>query len=963
MTATWEVDYSRYDGERPAASSIWGTRRINAYRLAELALNGQTPVVYNDAWKPDGTLGKVRNQAETMIADEKSKALDVEFARWLWTDPARADRLAALYNDRFNSTVPRVYNGAHLTYPGIDPLFKPYSWQRDAAWRICQSASALIAHPVGSGKTASMGMAAITLRRLGLANKPMIVVPNHLLEQVARDIKRLFPQSRVLMAGKDDLSPERRRLFAARCASGDWDAVVITQSAFTSLPVGDRVEVAYLADRIVERRAAQTSRAEDDLNRGRASKRLAKSLDQTETRMQALLSHRTDDTVVFPQLGVDYLLMDESHLFKNLGVTASGRTEGFSLPSSKRATDLHMKVEFLRRRNPNGRHASFFSGTPVSNTLAEVFVLQTYLDPDELRRAGLGTFEAWAASFCVFESRVEVSPDGGSFRLHRRPSRFRNVPELRRMLARFTDFRLAKDLNLPSPPVERETVVVPATDSLRTYVMKLSDRADAIRAGKISREIDNMLSVCGDGRRAALDPGLVGLPRTGPTKAEVCAQNAHRLWVENKDLQFTDPVTGKPSPVRGGGQVIFCDQGTPGNNGPQVYGQVREWLVRSGVPAAQVRFVHDARTDAAKTALFADFRAGRFAFLLGSTEKLGLGTNIQNRMVAVHHLDAPWKPSEIAQREGRKDRPGNQCPTTYTFTYVTEGSFDAYMWQALERKARFIEQVMAGTGANDEREVEDVGETVLSYAEIKSLASGNPLLLDLAAADGELARLRSLKAAWEREQRRARDEADTNRQKAADATSWADLAQEIVAATAPVPDTGRDQRNRSVMEITGLVRNAKKSWSNVRCGMWRGLELESHQVQARWDNPNGVTHQRVWLLPPGGPRHTSKGTVVVPVSPSWFNGGQQYRLLNSIDMTLDLLPERVRDQRVSAREHLAVAADWQAQTGGTFDGAELFAAAKQTRDDLHAKVVDEAAARETVVRVVGGMPDPEPLAA
>ncbi|HXA27633.1 MAG TPA: helicase-related protein [Candidatus Angelobacter sp.] len=879
--ALWEVDADGWERDRPVATTEWGTARIDAYRLVEMILNGRVPVVYDEVERDDGTTTKVRNVEETMLATEKARMLNDRFSEWVWEDPDRTDRLAERYNRLFNSTVLRSYDGSHLTFPGMAPDFTPYPSQKDIVYRIISSPAALCGFAVGAGKTAAMFMSALTMRRLGLAAKPMIVVPNHLLEQVARDGKSLFPLANILMAGHEDVTAERRRLFAARCAMGDWDAIVITHSAFTAMGVHPSTEASYLGDVLARYRCSlYLQRAS---RRSRSVKRVAKMVESMAQRQRQLLDHRTDVGVTFEQLGVDYVFVDESHYFKRLSTPCM--TDGFNLEGSKRATDLAVKLRWLRGRNAGARWGSMFTGTPVSNTLAELFVIQTYQQPDRLAELELDAFDAWARNFVEFVTRVEVAPDGGSFRLHTRPSRFHNVPELRRLFAEVADIRTAETLNLPRPTAEYRTVVVPPAPEQEAFIATLVARAGAIRSGA-RRDGDNMLVICSDGRKAALDLELVGVTTAHPGKVESVVEQVLDIWRTVKCVPAlarstrTGEAPGEQtprygqislfarSPVRGGGntglrlgggggalgrpvaraqapqalQIVFCDQGTPRSDGnTQVYGKIRAGLVAGGMPGHLIRFVHDAATDTAKAMLFADCRAGKVAVLLGSTDKLGVGTNIQATCVAIHHVDAPWRPADIEQREGRGVRPGNRNPVVRILRYVTERSFDGYMWQALERKARFIAQILTGELAS--REVEDIGEVALTYAEVKALATGNPLLLEHAETQADVARLRQLAIAHERGRLRARRQIERFQQEAtqhaARATLWKQIADAVAANATTLRRLSGDlvapgtEAASLAAWLTAALAASARGRAAAPAGTWCGLELRV-EAEPRW---------------------------------------------------------------------------------------------------------------------------------
>jgi hypothetical protein len=955
LTATWEVKVGGWQASSSAATAEWGTSRITAYELVQLACNGGAPVVYDEVTRPDGSTTRVRNIPETMLAEAKLQALNERFREWLWEDPDRTDRLVEVYNRRYNATVLRRFDGGHLTFPGLAEWFRPYGSQRDIAYRIAATPAALCGFAVGGGKTAAMFLSALTLRRLGLATKPLIACPNHLLEQIARDGKRLFPNANILMVAKDDLTRERRKRFAARCATGDWDVVVITHSAFTALAVHPDTEAAWLATQIELYRQAAMALGEDEHRPSRTVKQIAKQADRLEARQRELLEHRTDDGVTFEQLGVDYLLVDEAHYFKRLGFPT--RMDGFSVEASKRATDLALKLWWLRGRNPAGRCGAFFTGTPISNSLAELYVLLTYLMPVRLAELRIDSFAAFAGMFIEYVTQIEVDPSGGSFRLHRRPANFTNVPELRTLLGEVADIRTRETLGLATPDAGFHTVVVPASPELRTYVARLVERADAIRAGGVDRHQDNMLAVCNDGRQAALDLELVGVRTDDPGKVGAVVERVAAIWRATADNVYPTKH-GDPSPVPGALQVLFCDLGTPNRKkGSQVYGRLRRGLIAAGVPYHKVRFVHEARTDAAKAALFADCRAGHVAVLIGSTDKLGVGTNIQDRCVALHHIDAPWRPADIEQREGRGLRPGNHNRRVHVLRYVAEGSFDSYMWQTLERKATFIAQIL--TGRLVAREVEDVDASALSYAEVKALATGQPLLLEAAAVAAEIARLKNLAAGHTRAQRRIQDELGRLLREASASEDQAQALDAIVEQARrsdPVFSSygGRAFADRAAIAkaLADAAATALQHGSPQHPGQWSGLSLRIAPTTAWRTAALEVTVT-------AGYRHSA--TVEVPKS--WLQQGQQWRTVAALQQLVDEAPAKAADLRQAAAANRARAADSQSLLGRPFKHADKLKAALQRQQELDAVMRAEADATAKAAPQAALGPPAEPAAA
>src|SRR5487761_1847065 len=647
------------------ATSTWGTERYPAPALAQAILEQRRIEVRDTYRDPGGSESRVLNPDATPPAQENAAELGERFAEWAWQDPARGAGLAATYNETFNNLVLRSYDNADLSLPGLSLAFRPRPHQVAAVARMIHEPSAGLFHEVGAGKTAEMIMGVTELRRLGMVRKPAVIVPNHMLEQFAREWLQLYPQARVLVAGREDLQRDRRRAFIARCATGDWDGVVISRSAFEKIPLSAAEQQAYMDRELAQMRSWHEAAKQGE---GLSVKRLQGALLRAGERLKAKLDSAKDPGITFEATGVDYLCIDEAHGYKNLR-TASNIADA-AIDGSMRASDLDMKISYLRRRNGT-RVVTFATATPIANSVTEAYVMQRYLRPDLLEAAGIEVFDSWAATFGQVVTQVELAPEGGdSFRMKSRFASFRNVPEMLRMLHVAADIKTADNLALPVPAIA-------------------------------SRD---------DGQRA---------PRT---------------------------VTVEPS---AGLLDYVADLGYP-SDGWNVFHELRAELASRGMPREAVRFIHEARTDRDKAQLFAACRSGSVAVLVGSTEKMGVGTNVQDRAIALHHLDAPWRPADVTQREGRILRQGNLNPEVQIYRYVTESSFDGYSWQTLERKARFISQVIRGR--LDAREIGDIGDTALSYSEVKALATGNPLLMDKAEADTALARLQRAERAHARNQ-------------------------------------------------------------------------------------------------------------------------------------------------------------------------------------------------------------------
>jgi N12 class adenine-specific DNA methylase len=732
--ATWAVTLDSIAKESVANTTTHGTARALASELIEDALNGRTPTVYDQVDNDT----RVVNQQETLAAREAQQKLRERFSEWVWNDEDRAQRLARYYNDTFNNLRLRSYDGSHLTFPGMNRSMLRNNdldkHQKDAVWRILQNDNTLLAHVVGAGKTAVMTAAAMELKRLGLAHKPMIVVPNHLVEQWGAAFLALYPNAHIFIAGKDAFAAGHRQKAMSRIATGNYDAVIVSHKSFELLPVSDET-----FQHFVERQKAQLEEAIREAKAEKGdSRRIVKELEKAKKRLVAKLKERADrerkdDAVTFEQLGIDRLMVDEADLFKNLGfVSKMNRIAGFPNTESNRALDMYLKTQYLAER---GGGTVFATGTPVSNTMAEMYTLMRYLAPQLLAAAGVEHFDAWAANFGEAVTALELAPDGSGYRMHTRFAKFVNLPELLSMFRTFADVQTADMLHLPRPEIEGgkpHVAAAPASDDLKAFVQTLVRRAQKLRSGGVDPRSDNMLKITGDGRKAALDMRLVDpfAEIHEDTKVRRAIDEIYRTWDQGRDKRTT--------------QLVFCDLSTPSKDKFNVYDEVRDRLIELGVPAKEIAYIHDADSDSKKKALFDSVNAGRIRILLGSTEKMGAGTNIQKRLIALHHLDAPWRPRDIEQREGRILRQGNENAIVHIHRYVTEGSFDAYMWQTLENKARFIAQVM--NGSVTVRQAEDLESGALTFAEIKAIASGNPAVMEKVKVDTEVRKLDQLKA-------------------------------------------------------------------------------------------------------------------------------------------------------------------------------------------------------------------------
>lgn len=709
--AAWEVSAR---GQISAEARIaYCTDRMNAIELLQIGLNGAAPVVWDEFYdQRTYTRRKVRNADATEAAEQKLAAIQSRFSLWVWENADRERRIVEQYNQTMNAHVLRNHDGSHLTFPGLADGISLWQWQRDFVDRAVSTPAVFCAHEVGLGKTLTAITLAMTLRQFGLANRPALIVPLHLIEQATRQCYQAWPSGRFLIVTREDLHGDARRRFVARCATGDWDLVIMTHETFSSLPVPVHAERAWLEDQLSE--LESYARTE-----GYTGKRIAAAVRSLQGRLEKLRSAINDPkAITFKSLGIDYLIVDEADKFRRLPVTT--RADGFSLGSSKRALDLFLKVSLLRRANPDRPHACLLTGTPFTNTLAEGYVWQSMLAPEQLARTGLAHFDAWAAQFVRYKVLIETSPDGSGFRSRRRPGTIQNVPELRTMLSEFMSMVRADSVGLPRPTVQNHTHLTEPTDAQREFMADLVARADALRARMPSAQSDNMLLICGDGRKVALDPNLVGIWEDAPKLDGVAAAVAD-IYHDTRDLTYSGSM------MPGAFQLVMCDMGTPKKGDAQSYGRIRAGLIARGVPAEQIRFVHEATTAKAREALFAACRDGRVAVLLGSTPKVGIGTNMQNRLHSLHHVDPTWTAAAWEQRNGRIQRNGNQHDIANIHSHVAQGTFDAFMFGTVERKARGFAQLYRMDG--QAREIEDIGEDTLTFGELKAAAAGNDLLL------------------------------------------------------------------------------------------------------------------------------------------------------------------------------------------------------------------------------------------
>ena len=733
VTGQWNVMGKNVDSYGNAlVTSTYGTQRANAYRLLEDALNLRDTKIYDTVQDADGEHREL-NRKETMLAQQKQELIKEEFKEWIFKDLHRREDLCKIYNERFNSIRPREYDGSHIQFVGMNPEITLMPHQKNAVAHVLYGNNTLLAHCVGAGKTFQMIAAGMESKRLGLSQKNLYVVPNHLTEQWGSDFLRLYPGANILVATKKDFEPANRKRFCSRIATGDYDAVIIGHTQFEKIPLSRERQIAMLEDQIADI-TFSIEEAAHQAGQNYTIKQLEKTKKSLQARMKKLNDQtRKDDVVTFEQLGVDRLFVDESHSFKNLFLyTKMRNVAGISQTDAQKSSDMFVKCRYMDELT-GGRGITFATGTPVSNSMTELYTIMRYLQYDTLMRMGMGHFDSWAATFGETVTAIELSPEGTGYRAKTRFARFFNLPELISIFKEAADIQTSDMLNLPVPEAEFINEVLKPSEEQQEMVGAFSERAESVRAGLVNPTEDNMLKITNDGRKCALDQRLLNelLPDAEKSKVNTCVENAFQVWDEGK----TDRTT----------QLIFCDLSTPKGDGSfNVYDDVREKLVARGIPKEEIAFIHEYNTEAKKAELFTKVRAGQVRILMGSTPKLGAGTNVQDRLIALHHLDCPWKPSDLEQQEGRILRQGNQNDKVKIFRYVTENTFDAYMWQILENKQKFISQIM--TSKSPVRACEDVDDTALSYAEIKALATGNPYIKEKMDLDVQVSKLKLLKA-------------------------------------------------------------------------------------------------------------------------------------------------------------------------------------------------------------------------
>lgn len=825
-TGEWSIDGKSYDRSNVKAYNTYGSARINAYRIIEETLNLKDVRIFDYVEDIDGNRKAVLNKKETAIAQSKQELIKQGFQDWVWSDPERRERLCKLYNERFNSIRPREYDGSHIVFSGMNPEITLREHQRNAVAHILYGGNTLLAHAVGAGKTFEMVAAAMESKRLGLCNKSLFVVPNHLTEQWAAEFLQLYPSANILVATKKDFETKNRKRFCGRIATGDYDAVIIGHSQFEKIPMS------------IERQRASLEQQENEITEGLAElkrnrgenfsiKQLERAKKSIRQKIEKLNDQsRKDDVVTFEELGVDRIFVDESHYYKNLFLyTKMRNVGGIAQTEAQKSSDLFMKCRYLDEIT-GGRGTVFATGTPISNSMVELYTIQRYLQYDTLLKNDLQHFDSWASTFGETVTAIELTPEGTGYRAKTRFAKFFNLPELMSMFKEVADIRTADMLELPVPKANFHNIAVKPSEIQKDMVAKLAERAELVRKGNVDASVDNMLKITNDGRKLALDQRMLNdmLPDFEGSKINACVDNVYRIWNENSDKKSA--------------QLIFCDLSTPKNDGVfSVYNDIRKKLIERGIPENQVKFIHEADTDVKKKELFQKVRKGEVRVLLGSTQKMGAGTNVQDRLIALHDVDCPWRPSDLEQRAGRIIRQGNSNPEVEIYRYVTEQTFDAYLYQLVEGKQKFASQIM--TSKSPVRSADDIDETALSYAEIKMLATGNPYIKEKMDLDIQIQKLKLLKANYLSEKYNLEDKIiKFYPQKIASLTNTIKaLEQDLSTAKAhpkPIDDSfvGMEINGEYITEKSdagkAILESCKQMNSSdpIKIGKYRGFDME-----------------------------------------------------------------------------------------------------------------------------------------
>ena len=888
LTSEWNIEGKSQDRGNDLAEMTYGTSRVSAYKLIEDALNLKETKVFDQIENADGSKTSVLNKKETMLAGQKQELLKEEFQNWIFDDQERRNRLVKTYNERFNSIRNREYDGSNLSFEGMGEGIALYEHQKNAIARILYGGNSLLAHVVGAGKTFEMVASSMEAKRLGMCTKSLFVVPNHLTGQIGREFMQLYPSANIMVADKKDFEPKNRKRFIGKIATGEYDAVIIGHSQFEKIPMSKEYQEKHIKDQIDEI-INYVEEYKHDRNQNFTVKELQKTRKKLETRLEKLNDDfKKDDVITFEELGVDKLIVDEAHNYKNLylytkmrNVAGIGQTEAF------KSSDMFMKCRYMDEMT-NGKGIVFATGTPVSNSMTELYTMQRYLQYEELKKNGLEHFDSWASTFGETQSAFELSPEGTGYRVKTRFSKFYNLPELMSLFKEVADIQTADMLNLPVPEAHFEVVKTMPSDEQKEILKGLSERADKVRNRAVEPDEDNMLKITNDGKKLALDQRLINplLPDNPDSKVNVCVKNVFSIWDKTKEDKST--------------QLIFSDMSTPkGDDSFNIYDDIREKLVEMGIPKEEIAFIHEANSDKQKDEMFAKVRNGEIRILMGSTQKMGAGTNVQKKLIALHDLDVPWRPADLEQRAGRIIRQGNENKDkggVYIYRYITENTFDAYLWQTIENKQKFISQIM--TSKTPVRVAEDVDESSLNYAEIKALATGDPKIKEKMDLDNEVTKLKMLEANYKSNRYRLEDKvAKTYPEEIARIEKLIEAVKKDISLVEPQGEgenrfTSLILHGEKIMDkkeagerLLEAIKNVKVNESKV-IGQYRNLDLEVSY--------NIFTNERAFSL-----NGASKTVGELGVSAD----GNITRLDNAIDK----LPEKLsylEEKLVSTKEQL-----------------------------------------------------------
>lgn len=879
-----------------------------------MALNLKDPKITDPFTDENGNRRYKENPDETSIAKAKQDLLKNEFAEWIWRDPERRDELVTLYNEKFNAIRPREFNGSHLTFPGMNTLIRLKEYQKNAIAHTIYGGNTLLAHAVGAGKTYEMIASAQEAKRLGLCTKSLFVVPNHLIEQWATEYMRLYPMAHILVSTKKDFEKENRKRFCSRIATGNYDAIILGHSQFTRIPMSKERQIAQVKSEIEDITAQLTSaNAYNPFSRSIASiatkrasvKQLERAKKTLEVKLKRLLDSPKDDAVTFEELGVDRLYIDEAHEFKNLFLYTKMRNiTGISASESQKATDLFMKCRYIDALT-GGKGIVFATGTPISNSMSELYTMQRYLQYDSLKKNGLNNFDAWVSVFCNTETAIELAVDG-SFKSKTRFSKFYNLPELMASFKECADIRTAETLHLDVPKANFHNVVTHPSDIQKSLLQAIVERAEKVHNHQVNPAEDNMLKITSDGRKLALDQRLIdpSLPEYPDSKVAACANNVAEIYHKTNSQRST--------------QLVFCNLSTPKPDGYNVYDDLRQKLEQNGIPKKEIAYIHTADTDKKKEALFEAVRKGKIRVLIGSTAKMGAGTNVQDRLTALHDLDCPWRPSDLEQRLGRIVRQGNQNKEVDIYRYITDGTFDAYMFQLLESKQRFIGQIM--TSKTPARSADDIDDMVLSYAEMKSIATGNPLVMERVELDTQIRKLTLLKSNYLNQRYTLENQLLTTFPKQQKSISeHIEQLQHDLAATLPISsednfsmtisDTVYLEPNKASKAIAALS-NTVSPGSKLKIGSYRGFDL---YVGRDIEITNFLT----------GNMEISRFCIIQNHSSQQIEISDFSRVtLNRIDTAIDGIPELIQNERQRLDKVEQLIADSQEEIKKPFDQEE-----------------------------------------